>query len=111
MRDSLVEDVKTLARQHGISEEDIFIKQDRGETHPSLKHPVEVTGAQRALVFGPAGDCVPGEQVEDPTTQPEHQVQVLHTCSSTHKPSTQQLTGLHLGAAEEEERGGGVKPG
>ncbi|XP_056875607.1 protein AMBP [Takifugu flavidus] len=48
VRDSLVEDVKALARQHGISEENIFIKQDRG-------------------------DCVPGEPVEDPTTQPEPQ--------------------------------------
>lgn len=77
--------------------------------NPGLKPPVG--GAQETFVFGPAGDCVPGEQVEDPTTRPERQVQVLHTRPSTLVPPTQQLTGLHLGAAEEEERGGGVEPG
>ncbi|XP_033832087.1 protein AMBP-like [Periophthalmus magnuspinnatus] len=46
IRPTILEDFKTLARQQGISDEFVIIKQNKG-------------------------DCVPGEQVVAPSTQPE----------------------------------------
>uniref|UniRef100_A0AAV2J3Q6 BPTI/Kunitz inhibitor domain-containing protein n=1 Tax=Knipowitschia caucasica TaxID=637954 RepID=A0AAV2J3Q6_KNICA len=46
IRPTILEDFKTLARQQGISNEFITIKQNKG-------------------------DCIPGEQVPAPSTQPE----------------------------------------
>ncbi|XP_038139532.1 protein AMBP-like [Cyprinodon tularosa] len=46
VRPSVLEDFKTLVREQGMGDDTIFIRKDKG-------------------------DCVPGEQVEAPTTQPE----------------------------------------
>nr|XP_020461684.1 protein AMBP-like [Monopterus albus] len=48
VRATVLDDFKTLARQQGMSDDAIFIRQNKG-------------------------DCVPGEQVAEPTTQPEPQ--------------------------------------
>ncbi|XP_070780782.1 protein AMBP-like [Enoplosus armatus] len=48
VRDTVLEDFKTLVRQEGMADESIIIKQDKG-------------------------DCVPGEQVAEPSAQPEPQ--------------------------------------
>ncbi|XP_060933786.1 protein AMBP isoform X2 [Limanda limanda] len=46
VRDTVLDDFKTLVRQQGMSDDTVIIKQDKG-------------------------DCVPGEQVNEPPSQPE----------------------------------------
>uniref|UniRef100_UPI0037E81921 protein AMBP-like n=1 Tax=Semicossyphus pulcher TaxID=241346 RepID=UPI0037E81921 len=48
VRDTVLEDFKALVREQGLSDDTIIIKQDKG-------------------------DCVPGEQVAEPSTRPESQ--------------------------------------
>lgn len=76
---AVLDDYKTLVRQHGVSDDDIIMNQDKGDTK-SLKHELHfLTNVVYMKNINPPlhltvspGDCSPSEQMTEPiTTEPK----------------------------------------
>ena len=71
VRDSLVEEAIALARHHGMGDEDIFKREDKGGAQSQFFRRNGMKINEDVFVLDPAGDCVPGEQVKESMASPE----------------------------------------
>lgn len=79
VRPTVMDDFKTLVRQQGMSEDTIIVKQNKGKSDDATDIVVIARLTMHVFSFPVcSGDCVPGQQVAEETTQPEPQVRYSH---------------------------------